>query len=204
MDVPAKDPSSSQGVMLRLRRVSSAESWGMAPTAPEQCGPQPLPSGLWWRLVAWCFVPDCIIRVTLELRRQWGTRKLICKVVLLLGTPRRPAPSSGTPSRAGSPSYLKFSTRGIARLHQLQHTSLLLVQQPVSLRSSRISAPYPPCTVRAATPSGVRGPVLAPPCIRHLPFGIAAPSQGVPAVWVIACAEGAVAALWWGTLIKAD
>lgn len=41
----------------------------------------------------------------------------------------------------------------------------------ISLRSSRISAPREPCTVRAFTmrcsPSGVRGPVLAPPCILY-------------------------------------
>ena len=29
-------------------------------------------------------------------------------------------------------------------------------------------------------PSGVRGPVLMPPCILHRPFGIAADRQGVP------------------------
>ena len=29
-------------------------------------------------------------------------------------------------------------------------------------------------------PSGVRAPVLAPPCIRHLPFGIAGERQGKP------------------------
>jgi hypothetical protein len=29
------------------------------------------------------------------------------------------------------------------------------------------------------SPSGVHGPVLAPPCILHLPFGIAGPLQAM-------------------------
>jgi hypothetical protein len=50
--------------------------------------------------------------------------------------------------------------------------------------SARSSAEYRPCFQRArrdlASPSGVREPVLAPPCIRHLPLHIAGALQGVP------------------------
>jgi hypothetical protein len=46
-----------------------------------------------------------------------------------------------------------------------------------SFCSARASAEYSPCFQRArrdrASPSGVRGPVLAPPCMRHRPFAIA-------------------------------
>ena len=46
-----------------------------------------------------------------------------------------------------------------------------------------ISAPYRPWIVRAAlmrsSPSAVLGPVLLPPCILHLPFGIAGCRHGV-------------------------
>jgi hypothetical protein len=59
-----------------------------------------------------------------------------------------------------------------------------------SARSSRtnaricsISAVRIPCVVRAARirarPSAVLGPVLLPPCIRHLPFGIAGDRHGL-------------------------
>ncbi len=54
----------------------------------------------------------------------------------------------------------------------------------ISLRSSITSALYRPCLVLAAfirvRPSIVRGPVDMPPCILHLPFGIAGPRHGLP------------------------
>lgn len=40
-------------------------------------------------------------------------------------------------------------------------------------------------------PSGVRGPVEGPPCIRHRPLGIAGPLQGVP-LRVLAPQRGAL------------
>lgn len=54
----------------------------------------------------------------------------------------------------------------------------------ISLRarfcSARCSAEYRPCFQRSprdlASPSGVRGPVLAPPCLQHLPWRIAGPA----------------------------
>lgn len=51
-------------------------------------------------------------------------------------------------------------------------------------RTRAISDEYSPCFIRAfrmrASPSAVFGPVLAPPCIRHLPFGIAGDWHGLP------------------------
>ena len=53
-----------------------------------------------------------------------------------------------------------------------------------SLRLAIVSAEYRPCFQFAfrlrASPSGVRGPVLAPPCIRQRPFLMAAPLQEPP------------------------
>ena len=53
-----------------------------------------------------------------------------------------------------------------------------------SLRLAIASAEYLPCFQFAlrlrSRPSGVRGPVLGPPCIRHRPFAIAAPLQEPP------------------------
>lgn len=50
--------------------------------------------------------------------------------------------------------------------------------------SALASAEYRPCFQRArrdlANPSGVRGPVLAPPCIRHRPLRIAGARHAVP------------------------
>jgi hypothetical protein len=50
--------------------------------------------------------------------------------------------------------------------------------------SALASAEYRPCFQRArrdlANPSGVRGPVLAPPCIRHRPLRIAGARHSVP------------------------
>ena len=52
-------------------------------------------------------------------------------------------------------------------------------------RSATMSAVCKPVRVRAARslakPSGVRGPVLGPPCIRQRPFGIAGALHGRPA-----------------------
>jgi len=52
-------------------------------------------------------------------------------------------------------------------------------------RNAAISAERAPCRQPArrlqARPSAVRGPVLAPPCIRQRPFGIAGPRQAPPA-----------------------
>ena len=46
------------------------------------------------------------------------------------------------------------------------------------------SVENPPCfqlaRIERAKPSGVRGPVLAPPCIRHRPFGMAGALQAGP------------------------
>jgi hypothetical protein len=54
---------------------------------------------------------------------------------------------------------------------------------------------YRPCVVRAlarlAKPSGVRGPVLLPPCIRQRPFGIAGARQARPVVRAFAPQRGA-------------
>jgi len=48
----------------------------------------------------------------------------------------------------------------------------------------RLGAEYCPCFqfdfLDRSRPSGVRGPVLFPPCILHLPFAIAGALQGVP------------------------
>ncbi len=53
-----------------------------------------------------------------------------------------------------------------------------------ALRSATASAERLPCLQFAlrqrSRPSGVRGPVLLPPCIRQRPFGIPGPKQGVP------------------------
>ena len=50
--------------------------------------------------------------------------------------------------------------------------------------SRRYSSVYLPCFVLArrirSNPSGVRGPVLGPPCNRHLPFGIAGALHAPP------------------------
>ena len=56
---------------------------------------------------------------------------------------------------------------------------------PRSCRSCSIAvAEYRPCFQFArrhrSKPSGVRGPVAVPPCIRHLPFRMAGPRQAVP------------------------
>jgi hypothetical protein len=52
------------------------------------------------------------------------------------------------------------------------------------LRSAIACAEYPPCFQLAfrlrSSPSGVRGPVLFPPCIRQRPLGIAGALQGLP------------------------
>ena len=54
----------------------------------------------------------------------------------------------------------------------------------VRFRSAMASTEYNPCFQRArrdlASPSGVRGPVLPPPCIRHRPLGNAGDLQAVP------------------------
>src|SRR5450432_1170637 len=54
---------------------------------------------------------------------------------------------------------------------------------------------YRPCFHRAqrdlANPAAVRGPVLAPPCMRHLPFGMAGDWHGV-ALRVLAPQRGAL------------
>jgi hypothetical protein len=71
-----------------------------------------------------------------------------------------------------------------------------------SARNSRLSsiafALYRPCFHRAlrlrSKPSGVRGPVLGPPCIRQRPFGIAGLLHGVPAL-VRAPQRGALSGL---------
>src|SRR3954447_4355064 len=39
---------------------------------------------------------------------------------------------------------------------------------------------FQPALRDRARPSTVRGPVLGPPCIRHRPFGMAAPRHGSP------------------------
>lgn len=56
---------------------------------------------------------------------------------------------------------------------------------PRSRDTSRISALHWPCFQPArrdrSNPSGVRGPVLLPPCSLHRPLGIAGPAQGHPA-----------------------
>jgi hypothetical protein len=50
--------------------------------------------------------------------------------------------------------------------------------------SARAAAEYCPCFQRAcldrSSPSAVRGPVLAPPCMRHLPLAIAGERHAVP------------------------
>jgi hypothetical protein len=57
---------------------------------------------------------------------------------------------------------------------------------------------YRPCFHRAlrlrSKPSGVRGPVLGPPCILHRPLAIAGPLHGVPAL-VRAPQRGALSGL---------
>jgi len=54
----------------------------------------------------------------------------------------------------------------------------------ISRRAAIDLAEYRPCFQFAfldrSRPSGVRGPVLLPPCILHLPFFIAGDLQGVP------------------------
>ena len=53
-----------------------------------------------------------------------------------------------------------------------------------SLRWAMASADFRPCFQFArrlrSRPSGVRGPVLGPPCIRQRPFAMAAARQGLP------------------------
>jgi hypothetical protein len=52
------------------------------------------------------------------------------------------------------------------------------------LRSAIASAEYSPCLQLAfrlrSSPSGVRGPVLIPPCIRQRPLSIAGALHGLP------------------------
>jgi hypothetical protein len=59
----------------------------------------------------------------------------------------------------------------------------------------RFQAPDRPCVVCAAViraiPSGVRGPVLRPPCILHRPFAIAGAQHGQPVVRARAPQRGA-------------
>ena len=70
-------------------------------------------------------------------------------------------------------------------LHKLQHTPLFLVQsphQPAQLPHLGAVGTMHRAGFRDALPPLRRsGPVLAPPCILHLPFGIAGPLQGVQA-----------------------
>jgi hypothetical protein len=64
----------------------------------------------------------------------------------------------------------------------------------VRRRAAWLSAVWKPCVVLAALilarPSGVRGPVLAPPCMRQRPLLIAGAWQGQP-VRVFAPQRGA-------------
>ena len=61
---------------------------------------------------------------------------------------------------------------------------VIFTHRTISRRSAIISAERPPWIVRAflirSIPSAVRGPVDFPPCIRHLPFGIAGDRHGLP------------------------
>lgn len=69
---------------------------------------------------------------------------------------------------------------------------------PRCLALARAAASRPPCFRGAArhrsNPSGVRGPVLLPPCIRQRPFTIAAPRQVWPVRLQVAPHRGAALA----------
>jgi hypothetical protein len=72
------------------------------------------------------------------------------------------------------------------------------LRQVRSVRRRRSpSDEHRPCfhlaAAQRALPSGVRGPVLEPPCIRHRPLGIAGDRQGAPErVFVFAPQRGAL------------
>jgi hypothetical protein len=72
---------------------------------------------------------------------------------------------------------------------------IIAISHRSCLRSNWTANEYRPCFRRArrdlANPAAVRGPVLAPPCIRHLPFGMAGDLQGV-ALRVFAPQRGAL------------
>src|ERR1035441_5825860 len=71
------------------------------------------------------------------------------------------------------PSYICFSSSRLCRM-----------RSRTRFRSALFSAEYSPCFQRErrdlARPSGVRGPVLAPPCIRHRPLRVAGALHAVP------------------------
>jgi hypothetical protein len=86
------------------------------------------------------------------------------------------------------PSRAAISGGKYARSRTAAHVSRIRAD---SVRTYRCCArcaapaiPHIPCVVFAAIiramPSGVRGPVLRPPCILHRPFGIAGPRHGAP------------------------
>ncbi len=64
------------------------------------------------------------------------------------------------------------------------HSSIRLTSVRFARNAFRFAAERCPCVVcaavRAAFPSGVRGPVLRPPCIRHRPFAIAGARHAHP------------------------
>ena len=64
------------------------------------------------------------------------------------------------------------------------HSNIRLIAVRVARSAFRCGAARCPCVVcaavRLAFPSGVRGPVLRPPCIRHRPFAIAGTRHAQP------------------------
>ena len=61
-----------------------------------------------------------------------------------------------------------------------KQAELLTRLSPHSLRLGRVVPVLPVGPAVLSRPSGVRGPVLNPPCTRHRPFGIAGWQHGLP------------------------
>jgi len=77
-----------------------------------------------------------------------------------------------------------FVCQEISRLNRLKSLRISRKKVRNIRRCSRASAEYWPCFQLASrhrsSPSGVLGPVDAPPCIRHRPFGMAGLWHGIP------------------------
>jgi hypothetical protein len=98
---------------------------------------------------------------------------------------RRDRPSSRHPRHrlGGFPHVWSAATLRMTRLRKrirdhncFMSSRLCRISSRTRLCSALLSEEYSPCFQRErrdlARPSGVSGPVLAPPCIRHRPFGM--------------------------------
>ena len=111
------------------------------------------------------------------------------------------APATPTPARSRAPGRMHLRRRaGPLGDHYsaatIRRTSRIAAA--ASLRCPIAAAENAPCFQFArllrSSPSAVRGPVLAPPCIRHRPLAIAGARQGSP-VLPLAAHRGAAFAL---------